>query len=324
MDFSTVFDQAQAAGLDAGEINSIITELETSGVTLVDSPSSAQEDDGAYVEDGVRLYLIDIGRVSLLTPEQETALLKKAVEEKDEEASRRIVEANLRLVVSIARKYRGCGLSLMDMVQEGNIGLMRTIEHFDCSKGYKFSTYATWWIRQAITRAIASNHLVRIPVHISDKLSKMRRVSRELRAELDREPTNEEIAKRMGGINAEKVGVLRTLNVEPVYLDTPVGDDEEATVGSFVEDDKVGPVDLTVERQIIRENLYRNLSQLPPRERAILCLRYGLVDGKCHTLDALGKRFGITRERVRQLEQKALRRMREGDRLKKVSGCFES
>ncbi len=323
IEYSVIFENAEKAGLGSEQVDEVISALEEAGIALIDSrEDSAQED--SFTEDSVRLYLNEIGRIPRLTAEEEKELLYRAAELGDKAAADRIVEANLRLVVSIARKYTGSGMSLMDLVQEGNIGLMRTIEHFDCSKGYKFSTYATWLIRQAITRAIAANHLLRIPIHMSDKLSKMRRVSRELRSKLDREPTAEEIAAAMGGITPAKVYELMSVASEPVYIDTPVGEGEESTIGDFLEDESMGKVETLVDRRVMREALYTNLTTLSDRERDVISLRYGLADGENHTLEDLGNRFNITRERIRQIEQKALRQLRDPRTLSRLKGYFET
>jgi len=261
-------------------------------------------------DDGVRLYLREIGRISLLTPEEEHALLVRATQHGDKAAADRICEANLRLVVSIARRYNGRGMSLMDLVQEGSIGMMRAIRHFDCTKGNKFSTYATWWIRQAISRALAGNDLIRIPSHMTDKLTKLRKVSARLRSELGREPFPDEIAAEIEGMTETKVRKLLNVDVDTISLDTPVGEDESSTLGDFVEDESASRPEYCIGNSLISEALYYHLNQLPEREREVIMLRFGMTDGVCHTLEDVGARFNITRERVRQIESKALRRMR--------------
>jgi len=261
-------------------------------------------------EDGVRLYLNDIGRIPRLDPDEEQELLIRATVHKDTAAENRLCEANLRLVVSIARKYNGRGMSLMDLVQEGTIGMIKAIRHFDCTKGNKFSTYATWWIRQAISRALGSSDLIRIPSHMTDKLTKLRRVSARLRSELGREPYPDEIAAEIEGMTEAKVRKLMTIDVEPISIDTPVGEDESSTLGDFIEDSTSSRPEYCVCDNIIYESLYDGLRKLPEREQSILKFRFGFFDGICHTLEDVGARFNITRERVRQLENKALRRLR--------------
>ena len=322
LEYGELFDAAEAAGLDSDQLEAVTAELESAGVALVDNRPSTVEDDSSPLDDGVRLYLNQIGKLPLLTPEEERELLHLAVECGDKKAANRIIEGNLRLVVSIARRYSGRGLSFMDLVQEGNLGLMRTLEHFDCSKGYKFSTYATWWIRQGITRAIAGDHVLRVPVHISERLTKLRRVSGQLRAQLGREPSAEEIAGGMG-ISVSKARELMMLNAEPVYIDTPVGDDGESTFGDFISDDGSDKPDVTVDKHLLRAALRSSLDRLSDRERTVLMLRYGLVDGKTHTLDDLGRRLNITRERVRQIERRALHFLRDPRVSAGYAGYFE-
>ena len=276
-------------------------------------PASRKTDrntDDFFVEDGVRLFLNEIGQIPRLSSEEEQELLIRATTHGDKRAANRICEANLRLVVSIARKYNGRGMSMMDLVQEGSIGMMRAIEHFDCSKGYKFSTYATWWIRQAISRAIAGSDLIRIPSHMTDKLTKLRKVSARLRNELGREPYPDEIAAEIDGMTEAKVRKLLTIDVDTISLDTPVGEDDSSTLGDFIEDVSASQPEYRIGNSIITEALYDSLRKLPEREQSVLMLRFGITDGICHTLEDVGAQFNITRERVRQIESKALRRLK--------------
>ena len=274
------------------------------------SSKTEKNTDDFMTEDGVRLYLREIGQIPRLEPEEEKELLERATLHGDKKAVNRICEANLRLVVSIARKYNGRGMSLMDLVQEGTIGMMRAIEHFDCSMGYKFSTYATWWIRQAISRALAGSDLIRIPSHMTDKLTKLRKVTARLRNELGREPYPDEIAAEIKGMTEAKVRKLLTIDVDTVSIDTPVGEDESSTLGDFIEDTTAASPEYRIGNSMISEALYNFLSKLPEREQAVLMLRFGIADGICHTLEDVGAHFNITRERVRQIESKALRRLR--------------
>ncbi len=268
--------------------------------------------------DPVRLYLRDIGKVDLLTAEQEVSLARR-IERGDAEARRQLVEANLRLVVSIARRYAGRGMSLLDLIQDGNLGLIRAVEKFDYRRGFKFSTYATWWIRQAITRGLADkSRTIRMPVHMVETLNKLIRVQRQLLQELGREPTPEEIGAEMG-LTADKVREVIKLGQEPVSLETPVGDDGESALGDFLEDDAVPTPPAQVEDLVQSEELVAVLGLLTLRERRILELRYGLKDGKPLTLDEVGRRFGLTRERIRQIEAKTMAKLqayREAQRLR--------
>lgn len=261
------------------------------------------------VDDTMRLYLNDIGRFPLLGEEEERELLIRAIEHGDKAAARRLCECNLRLVVSIAKKYTGRGLSLQDLIQEGNIGLMRTLEKFDLSTGNRFSTYATWWIRQAINRALDNNGTVRIPTHVTEKQSKLRRVSASLRAKLGREPSVEELAEVMD-LSPAKVRELMHTGGSTVSMDAPVGEDGNSCLGDFIEDSKMGRLEDYVEKNAMNSSLYEGLSKLTAREQEVILLRFGLYDGKCHTLDEVGRHFNVTRERIRQIEAKALRRLR--------------
>lgn len=272
--------------------------------------------------DAVRMYLKEIGRVPLLSAEEEVELAKR-VQEGDEEAKQRLAEANLRLVVSVARKYAGRGMSLLDLIQEGNMGLMKAVEKFDYTKGFKFSTYATWWIRQAITRAIADQaRTIRIPVHMVETINRLLRVTRELVQELGRDPDVEEIAERME-MSTEKVLEIMKISQEPVSLETPVGEEHDSSLGDFIEDqDAPAPTDEAA-FQMLREQLGEVLDTLTDREESVLRLRFGLDDGRARTLEEVGQVFGVTRERIRQIEAKALRKLRHPSRSKRLKDFLE-
>jgi len=274
------------------------------------------------LDDPVRMYLREIGRVPLLRKEQEVEYAM-AIEQGDEEARRQLTEANLRLVVSIAKKYIGRGMSFLDLIQEGNMGLIRAVEKFDYHKGYKFSTYATWWIRQAITRAIADQaRTIRIPVHMVETINKLVRVSRRLLQELGREPNDEEIADEMG-ITPEKVREITKVSQDPVSLETPIGEEEDSHLGDFVEDKEATAPSDAASLTMLRTEVEDILDTLTPRERRVLQLRFGLIDGHQRTLEEVGKRFGVTRERIRQIEAKALRKLRHPSRSKKLKDYLE-
>jgi RNA polymerase primary sigma factor len=274
------------------------------------------------LDDPVRMYLKEIGRVSLLNAEQEVQLAK-AIEAGSADAKHRLTEANLRLVVSIAKKYIGRGMSFLDLIQEGNMGLIRAVEKFDYTKGYKFSTYATWWIRQAITRAIADQaRTIRIPVHMVETINKLVRVSRRLLQELGREPAEEEVGEVMG-ITSDKVREIIKVSQDPVSLETPIGEEEDSHLGDFVEDkEAIAPSD-AANLTMLRTEVEDILDTLTPRERRVLQLRFGLIDGHQRTLEEVGKRFGVTRERIRQIEAKALRKLRHPSRSKRLKDYLE-
>jgi len=278
--------------------------------------------EGMSIDDPVRMYLREIGRVPLLSAAQEVALAKR-MEAGDEEARRHLTEANLRLVVSVAKKYIGRGMSLLDLIQEGNIGLIRAVEKFDFRKGFKFSTYATWWIRQAITRAIADQaRTIRIPVHMVETINRLIRTSRRLVQELGRDPTSDEIAREMG-LPAEKVREIIKISQEPVSLETPIGEEEDSHLGDFIEDQKaLAPAD-AASHQLLKEQVEDVLDSLTQRERRVLQLRFGLDDGRSRTLEEVGREFGVTRERIRQIEAKALRKLRHPGRSKKLKDYLE-
>ena len=273
--------------------------------------------DGVSTEDPVRMYLKEIGKVPLLSADEETELARR-MEEGDEEAKKKLAEANLRLVVSIAKRYVGRGMLFLDLIQEGNLGLIKAVEKFDYSKGYKFSTYATWWIRQAITRAIADQaRTIRIPVHMVETINKLVRVQRQLLQELGREATPEEIAEKMD-IPVERVREIQKISQEPVSLETPIGEEEDSHLGDFLPDENVPVPDEAAAFTMLKEQLNEVLGTLTDREQRVLKLRFGLDDGKARTLEEVGKEFKVTRERIRQIEAKALRKLRHPSRSRKL------
>ncbi len=278
--------------------------------------------DSINIEDPVRMYLKEIGKVPLLTAEEEIELAKR-MEAGDEDAKKRLAEANLRLVVSIAKRYVGRGMLFLDLIQEGNLGLIKAVEKFDYNKGFKFSTYATWWIRQAITRAIADQaRTIRIPVHMVETINKLVRVSRQLLQELGREPTPEEIAERME-IPVERVREILKISQEPVSLETPIGEEEDSHLGDFIQDDNVPvPADAAA-FTLLKEQLVEVLGTLTEREQKVLRLRFGLDDGRARTLEEVGKEFNVTRERIRQIEAKALRKLRHPSRSRKLKDYLD-
>ena len=278
--------------------------------------------DGVSIEDPVRMYLKEIGKVPLLSAEEEIELAKR-MELGDQEAKKRLAEANLRLVVSIAKRYVGRGMLFLDLIQEGNLGLIKAVEKFDYRKGYKFSTYATWWIRQAITRAIADQaRTIRIPVHMVETINKLIRVSRQLLQELGREPTPEEIAAEMN-MPVERVREILKISQEPVSLETPIGEEEDSHLGDFIQDDNVPvPADAAA-FTLLKEQLEEVLGTLTEREQKVLTLRFGLEDGRARTLEEVGREFNVTRERIRQIEAKALRKLRHPSRSRKLKAYLE-
>ena len=295
------------------EENSEEADLENIDLTIPDSVN---------IEDPVRMYLKEIGKVPLLTAEEEIELAKR-MEEGDEDAKKRLAEANLRLVVSIAKRYVGRGMLFLDLIQEGNLGLIKAVEKFDYPKGFKFSTYATWWIRQAITRAIADQaRTIRIPVHMVETINKLVRVSRQLLQELGREPTPEEIADKMD-IPVERVREIIKISQEPVSLETPIGEEEDSHLGDFIQDDNVPVPAEAAAFTLLKEQLDEVLGTLTEREQKVLRLRFGLKDGRARTLEEVGKEFNVTRERIRQIEAKALRKLRHPSRSRKLKDYLD-
>ena len=328
MDLSTeqmerVFEYLEANNIDVLRINSdddddvdldaIMSDEEDVDVENID----LSVPDGVSVEDPVRMYLKEIGKVPLLSAEREIELAQR-MEEGDEEAKKELAEANLRLVVSIAKRYVGRGMLFLDLIQEGNLGLIKAVEKFDYHKGYKFSTYATWWIRQAITRAIADQaRTIRIPVHMVETINKLIRVSRQLLQELGREPTPEEIAKDLD-MPVERVREILKISQEPVSLETPIGEEEDSHLGDFIQDDNVPVPAEAAAQTLLKEQLDEVLDTLTEREQKVLRLRFGMNDGRARTLEEVGKEFDVTRERIRQIEAKALRKLRHPSRSRKL------
>lgn len=278
--------------------------------------------EGINIDDHVKMYLKEIGKVDLLSAEEETELARRMAEG-DEEAKKKLAEANLRLVVSIAKRYVGRGMLFLDLIQEGNLGLIRAVDKFDYTKGYKFSTYATWWIRQAITRAIADQaRTIRIPVHMVETINKLVRVSRQLVQELGREPTPEELAKGLN-MSLEKVREISKISQEPVSLETPIGEEEDSHLGDFIPDDDAPAPSEAASYVLLKEQLVEVLKTLTAREAKVLKLRFGLIDGRQRTLEEVGREFKVTRERIRQIEAKALRKLRHPSRSKKLKDFLD-
>ena len=348
LSLTEVGDYLSKLNISKEEIDEIYDRVEKNGISLVNSrePNSEEladeegDDDGVVLtktgeidveatvpktlptDDPVRMYLKEIGKVSLLTADEERELAIR-MEQGDEEAKKKLCESNLRLVVSIAKRYLNRGLSFLDLIQEGNLGLIKAVDKFDYTKGYKFSTYATWWIRQAITRSIADQaRTIRIPVHMVETINKLIRISRQLLQEYGREPTSEEIAKEMG-ITVEKVREIKKISQDPVSLETPIGEEEDSHLGDFIPDDDVpAPVDAAA-YSMLKEQLMEVLDTLSDREKKVLMLRFGLEDGRPRTLEEVGKEFNVTRERIRQIEAKALRKLRHPSRSKKLKDYLE-
>ena len=291
--------------------------------TVEEAPEAEElERQSVELEDPVRLYLKDIGKIRRLTAREEVELAQRA-ERDDAEARRRLIEANLRLVISVAKKYVGRGLPFLDLIQEGNRGLIRAVEKFDWRRGYKFSTYATWWIRQAITRSIADQaRTIRLPVHIGGTLTRLAREARRLTQELGREPTTGEIAEAMG-VPAERVREMRRIVQEPVSLETPTGEEDDTVLRNFIADQEALAPEAAVSSIMLKKELDRALRTLPPRERKILRLRFGLDDGRPHTLEEVGQEFGLTRERIRQIEAGALKKLRRPARTQRLRNFIE-
>lgn len=330
--------------LDADAMDQLIQKVEDSGISVVDEngePSihslksnqkHAEEEEvddrdlsaptGVKINDPVRMYLKEIGRVPLLTADEEVSLALK-IEQGDQEAKQRLAEANLRLVVSIAKRYVGRGMQFLDLIQEGNMGLMKAVEKFDYRKGFKFSTYATWWIRQAITRAIADQaRTIRIPVHMVETINKLIRIQRQLLQELGKEPTPEQIAEKME-IPTEKVREILKIAQEPVSLETPIGEEDDSHLGDFIEDQEATSPAEHAAYELLKEQLEDVLDTLTDREENVLRLRFGIDDGRTRTLEEVGKVFGVTRERIRQIEAKALRKLRHPSRSKQLKDFLE-
>ena len=350
LEYQEISDYFKDQPLDAEQMDKIFDFLEASGVDVLRITENSADDlmldddmdidglddeeeveldkidlsvpEGVSIEDPVRMYLKEIGKVPLLTAEEEIELAKK-MEQGDENAKKRLAEANLRLVVSIAKRYVGRGMLFLDLIQEGNLGLIKAVEKFDYRKGYKFSTYATWWIRQAITRAIADQaRTIRIPVHMVETINKLIRVSRQLLQELGREPTPEEIAEEMD-MPVDRVREILKISQEPVSLETPIGEEEDSHLGDFIQDDNVPvPADAAA-FTLLKEQLVEVLGTLTEREQKVLRLRFGLDDGRARTLEEVGKEFNVTRERIRQIEAKALRKLRHPSRSRKLKDYLD-
>ena len=302
---------------EISEIESEVEKFESS-----DTMEKLLEQGGVQIDDPVRMYLKEIGRVPLLSAEEEKVLAERMAEG-DEEAKNKLVEANLRLVVSIAKRYVGKGMFFLDLIQEGNIGLMKAVDKFDYEKGFKFSTYATWWIRQAITRAIADQaRTIRIPVHMVETIHKVSRYSRQMLQELGREATAEEIAEKMN-MPADKVREIQKIAQDPVSLETPIGEEEDSHLGDFIPDEDAPQPSEIASATILREVIERELHTLTPREEHVIKLRFGLYDGRSRTLEEVGKEFDITRERIRQIEAKALRKLRHPSRARHLRGFLD-
>lgn len=338
--YKEIMDTLEEVELDPEQIEKIYDTFDEMGIDIIGEDELVKdiiEDDsdhedgetkeisvpeGVNIDDPVRMYLKEIGKIPLLTADQEIELAK-GIEDGDEEAKRRLAEANLRLVVSIAKRYVGRGMLFLDLIQEGNLGLIKAVEKFDYRKGFKFSTYATWWIRQAITRAIADQaRTIRIPVHMVETINKLIRVSRQLLQELGRDPLPEEIAEEMG-ISEDKVREILKIAQEPVSLETPIGEEEDSHLGDFIPDDDAPAPAEAAAFTMLREQLVNVLDTLTPREEKVLRLRFGLDDGRVRTLEEVGREFNVTRERIRQIEAKALRKLRHPSRSKKLKDYLE-
>ena len=333
--YEEIGDAFEKYEIDSDDIDELYKVFEKEGINLVDKKDSKDDDDevdvtkedlsvpkGVTVDDPVRMYLKEIGKISLLTAEEEVEIAKR-MEEGDEFAKKELAEANLRLVVSIAKRYVGRGMSFLDLIQEGNLGLMKAVDKFDYTKGFKFSTYATWWIRQAITRAIADQaRTIRIPVHMVETINKLVRVQRQLVQDLGRDPLPEEIAAEMN-LDVERVREIQKIAQEPVSLETPIGEEEDSHLGDFIPDDEILSPQDAATFTLLKEQLNTVLETLTDREKKVLTLRFGLDDGRARTLEEVGKEFDVTRERIRQIEAKALRKLRHPSRSKKLKDYLE-
>ena len=330
--YKEIMDMLEEIDLQPEQIEKVYETLESLGIDVMDEVTdeeAAPEQDlsltmpeGINIDDPVRMYLKEIGKVPLLSADEEVELAQKMAQG-DEMAKRKLVEANLRLVVSIAKRYVGRGMLFLDLIQEGNLGLIKAVEKFDYEKGFKFSTYATWWIRQAITRAIADQaRTIRIPVHMVETINKLIRISRQLLQEYGREPLPEEIAKEMG-ISEDKVREIMKIAQEPVSLETPIGEEEDSHLGDFIPDDEAPAPAEAAAFTLLKEQLMGVLDTLTSREEKVLRLRFGLDDGRARTLEEVGKEFNVTRERIRQIEAKALRKLRHPSRSKKLKDYLD-
>ena len=320
IDVSDVLDLIGTAELDNPTLSEMQA-IEDEGLDVSNENIEDIDDSNVKLDDPIRMFLKEIGKIKLLSPEEELEVAKKMVEGSEQEkdaARKRMSEANLRLVVSIAKRYVGRGMQLLDLIQEGNLGLMKAVEKFDYTKGYKFSTYATWWIRQSITRAIADQaRTIRIPVHMVETINRVLRTSHSMVQKLGREPTTTEIAQELH-MEVSKVEEILKIAQEPVSLETPIGEEEDSHLGDFIQDDEASQPSEEASYTLLREQLEEVLSTLTPREEQVLRMRFGLVDGKPHTLEEVGKEFDVTRERIRQIESKALRKLRHPSRSKKL------
>ena len=331
--FQEIADQLDGLGMDAEQMDAVLDTLQSMKIEVVDEPPAEPAKDSARttvspdpyddsLSDPVRMYLREIGATPLLTAEEEVELAKR-IEAGDAEAKRQLISANLRLVVSLARHYVGRGMQLLDLIQEGNLGLIKAAEKFDYRRGYKFSTYATWWIRQAISRAIADQaRTIRIPVHMVEHVNRLMRVRRELTQELTRDPTTEEIAQRMN-LTVKRVEELICLTSEPRSIDAPVGEEEDSRFGDFIADETSQSPEEAASLAMMKEQLSSVLDTLTPREQQVLVLRFGLDDGRLRTLEEVGAYFNVTRERIRQIEAKALRKLRHPSRGRVLSGYLD-
>lgn len=329
--YKEIMDALEEVELDSNDIEEVYDIFNEMDIDVIEEGEEDTDEDknldlsiphGVGIDDPVRMYLKEIGKVDLLTAKEEVSIAKR-IEAGDETARQELIEANLRLVVSIAKKYVGRGLLFLDLIQEGNMGLMKAVEKFDYTKGYKFSTYATWWIRQAITRAIADQaRTIRIPVHMVETINKLIRVSRQLLQELGREPTPEEIGEEMD-ISPDKVREIMKISQEPVSLETPIGEEEDSNLGDFIEDEDAPAPASAASSSLLKEQIDQVLDSLTDREKRVLELRYGIEDGRPRTLEEVGKEFGVTRERIRQIESKALRKLRHPTRSKKLKDYLD-
>ncbi len=320
-----LYDTLESLNID------IVDDIDLSDLDGKDFDGEHDEDDdallsveGISIDDPVKVYLKEIGRVPLLTPEEEIELAERMAKG-DPYARKRLSEANLRLVVSIAKRYVGRGMQFLDLIQEGNLGLIKAVEKFDHTKGFKFSTYATWWIRQAITRAIADQaRTIRIPVHMVETINKLTRIQRQLVQDLGRDPLPEEIAEKMEGISAEKVRDIQKIALDPVSLETPIGEEDDSHLGDFIEDKETLSPDDYTNNQLLKDEINAVLQGLTEREEKVLRLRFGLYDGRTRTLEEVGKEFNVTRERIRQIEAKALRKLKHPNRSKRLKDFVKS